>query len=200
MRKILLVDDSKAARYAMRNLLQKHECEVDPVESAEAALERVKENPPDAIFMDHMMPNMNGFEALDALKADAQTAHIPVVMCTANDDEAYQIEATGKGALGILSKPAKPEKLEVILKNIDSTVAGGSGGTSTASGGGASSNQIEQLSRDFEGQIAKLREDLKHREEKFAQSLINKIAKEILPTMLRQAAEQVEQRILQKLK
>lgn len=130
--KILLVDDSRSARYALRMLLQKHDFEVDTADSAENALEKVKENPPDAIFMDHLMPGMNGFEALDALKADNETTHIPVVMCTSNDDEPYQIQAREKGALGILPKPATPEKLQSILKAIDDAmVPGGAAPTPT---------------------------------------------------------------------
>jgi len=122
-RKILLVDDSKSARYALRLLLQKHGCEVDTDESAEAALEKVSADLPDAIFMDHLMPGMNGFEALDILKANTRTAHIPVVMCTSNDELPYQLQAREKGALGILPKPATPEKLSAVLAAIDTAVA-----------------------------------------------------------------------------
>jgi CheY-like chemotaxis protein len=121
-RKILLVDDSRSARYALRLLLQKHNFEVDTAESAESALEKVKQGLPDAIFMDHLMPGMNGFEALEALKADNDTKRIPVVMCTSNDDESYQRQARDKGALGILPKPATPERLSAILSAIDGAI------------------------------------------------------------------------------
>jgi len=121
--KILLVDDSKSARYALRVLLQKHNFDVDTAESAETALEKVKDELPDAIFMDHLMPGMNGFEALDVLKGNPDTARIPVVMCTSNDDEPYQVEARHKGALGILPKPATPEKLNSMLESIDAAMA-----------------------------------------------------------------------------
>ena len=121
--KILLVDDSKSARYALRLLLQKHNFDVDTAESAESALEKVKDELPDAIFMDHLMPGMNGFEALEVLKGNPDTARIPVVMCTSNDDEPYQIEARDKGALGILPKPATPEKLNFMLESIDAAMA-----------------------------------------------------------------------------
>lgn len=121
-RKILLVDDSKSARYALRLMLKKHDYDVDMAESAEIALEKVREQKPDAIFMDHLMPGMNGFEALDVLKSDGETAHIPVVMCTSNDEEPYQIQARDKGALGILPKPATPEKLNAVLEAIETAI------------------------------------------------------------------------------
>jgi CheY-like chemotaxis protein len=122
-RKILLVDDSKSARYALRLSLQRHDCEVDTADSAESGLEKIKQDLPDAIFMDHLMPGMNGFEALDLLKADPRTAHIPVVMCTSNDDEPYRRQAQEKGALGTLPKPTNPDKLKSTLEAIDSAIA-----------------------------------------------------------------------------
>ena len=60
--KALLVDDSKSARFFLRNLLQKNKIEVDMAESGEAALEYLKSHRPDIIFMDHLMPGIDGFE------------------------------------------------------------------------------------------------------------------------------------------
>lgn len=122
-RKILVVDDSKSARYSLRLLLQKHDYEVDTAESAENALEKIQADPPHAIFMDHLMPGMNGFEALEVLKGDPRTAHIPVVMCTSNDDEPYQRQARDKGALDILPKPAPSDKLKAILQTVEEIIA-----------------------------------------------------------------------------
>jgi len=121
-RKVLLVDDSKSARYALRLLLQKRDFEVDTAESAEVALAKIKENSPEVVFMDHLMSGMNGFEALEILKKDETTARIPVVMCTSNDEDHYQREAREKGALGILPKPATPDKLANILTAIESDI------------------------------------------------------------------------------
>jgi CheY-like chemotaxis protein len=122
-RKILLVDDSKSARYALRLLLKNHNLEVDTADSAEVALEKIQSELPDAIFMDHLMPGMNGFEALEALKKDPRTQHIPVVMCTSNDEEPYQRQAREKGALGILPKPADQAKLGEVLQAIEAAIS-----------------------------------------------------------------------------
>lgn len=206
MRKILLVDDSKSARYAMRTMLQKHNCEVDPVESAEVALEKIKDNPPDAVFMDHLMPGMSGFDALDAIKANPKTAHIPVVMCTSNYEDVYQKQAREKGALGILPKPGTPESLAAVLAEIDAANTTRASAAPASTSGTTSSNtkaELEQLRAEltakFTEQINKLRADLHQRESEYAQALIQKIAKEILPAMLAQGAEQLEQRIVQRL-
>ncbi len=116
--KILLVDDSKSARYALRLHLQHHGVQVDTADSAEAALERIAETRPEAVLMDHTMPGMNGFEALDILKSDVGTAHIPVVMCTSHDDPAYATQAVKRGALTVLSKADAAEKLPQVLDQI----------------------------------------------------------------------------------
>lgn len=121
--KILLVDDSKSARYALRLQLQRHGITVETADAAESALERVRDTPPDAIFMDHTMPGMNGFEALDILKTTPTTKHIPVVMCTSNEDPDFIAQAKKKGALDILSKSTAPEKLALLLDQLKQATA-----------------------------------------------------------------------------
>jgi CheY-like chemotaxis protein len=123
--KILLVDDSTPARYVLRLQLQRHGVQVDTAESAEAALGRIRESPPDAILMDHTMPGMNGFEALEILKSSPDTAYIPVVMCTAHDDPAFSAQAVRRGALGVLAKTAA-ERLPPVLDQIRAALAQGS--------------------------------------------------------------------------
>ncbi len=115
---ILLVDDSKSARYALRLMLQKHGFKVDMADSAEVALEMLKSKKPDAIFMDHMMPGMDGFEATELIKGNPATTHIPVVMCTSNDQEEYVRQARNMGSLGILPKPATPARLVEMLGKV----------------------------------------------------------------------------------
>lgn len=114
--KILLVDDSKSARYALRLQLQRHGVEVDTADSAESAFEHLKNTLPDAIMMDHMMPGLNGFEALEVIRKDPKTAHLPVVMCTSHEDPSFAIAAKEKGAIGILPKSTAPDKLPAVLE------------------------------------------------------------------------------------
>ncbi|MGB5253418.1 MAG: response regulator [Sedimenticolaceae bacterium] len=118
-KRILLVDDSKSARFVLRTLLQKRGLTVDMADSAEVALEMIQNAPPDAVFMDHLMPGMDGHAATVALKANPATAHIPIVMCTSNDRPEHVEKAKELGALGILPKPATPEKLSEILAALD---------------------------------------------------------------------------------
>ena len=116
--KILLVDDSKSARYALRLQLQRCGVEVETAASAEAAFELLRGDLPDAILMDHMMPGLNGFEALEIIRADPRTAAIPVVMCTSHEDADFAAAARQRGAVAILPKSAAQEKLPDLLERL----------------------------------------------------------------------------------
>ncbi|QIK37079.1 response regulator [Caldichromatium japonicum] len=124
--KILLVDDSKSARYALRLQLQKHGIEVEIAESAEDAFAKLKSSLPDVIFMDHLMPGLNGFEALDILRQDPHLAAIPVVMCTSQEEDEFAEQARAKGAFAILPKSSAPERLPDLLDRLKAALAAAS--------------------------------------------------------------------------
>lgn len=117
--KVLLVDDSKAARFAMRNLLEKQGLEVEMATSGEEALEQLSSAPADVVFMDQSMPGMGGIVATEKIKSDPATSHIPVVICTGNEGPKLEQVAAEAGAVGVLTKPPKAEKLKVILDSIE---------------------------------------------------------------------------------
>lgn len=73
-KRALVVDDSRSARLVLKRLLEQHGIIVDEVESAEDALEYLIYTKPHAIFMDHMMPGMDGLEAVGIIKRDPATA------------------------------------------------------------------------------------------------------------------------------
>jgi CheY-like chemotaxis protein len=112
----LIVDDSRTALVSLGRMLGAHGLRAEHAESGPEALDYLKHNaPPDVIFLDHMMPGMDGFETLAALKGDARTAAIPVVMYTSREGEAYIGQALAKGAIGILRKPVDPTELVNVL-------------------------------------------------------------------------------------
>ncbi len=116
--KILLVDDSKSARYALRLQLQRAGVEVETAQSAEAAFELLKGDLPAAILMDDRMPGLNGFEALEIIRTDPRTAAIPVVMCISHEDADFAATAHQRGAVAILPKSAVQEKLPDLLERL----------------------------------------------------------------------------------
>lgn len=114
----LLVDDSRSARFYLRNLLRQMDIEVLMAESGEQALEMLKDQRPDIIFMDHLMPGIDGFETTQAIKRNPATSHIPVVMCTSNEGPDYIREARSIGAIDILPKPPTESKLHQIFDQV----------------------------------------------------------------------------------
>jgi len=114
----LVVDDSKLARYVLKEMLIEQDIKVETAESAEEALGSLSAYKPDVIFMDHMMPGMDGFQAVQAIKADPKTAMIPILMYTSKDSGVYIGQAQALGAVGVLPKKLKPVQLEKVLLDL----------------------------------------------------------------------------------
>ena len=114
-KRALVVDDSKSARVILSRMLEKYDLEVDMAESAEQAIEYLKHNRPDAIFMDHLMPGMDGLQAVQAIKGNPQTAMIPIMMYTSQEGELYVGQARALGAMGVLPKQVRPVDVSKVL-------------------------------------------------------------------------------------
>jgi len=111
----LIVDDSKSARTVLAQTLEQYAIEVDMAESAEEALEYLKTQRPDAIFMDHQMPGMDGLQAVRIIKNDPRTATIPIIMYTSQEGELYVGQARALGAVGVLPKKVVPTEVSKVL-------------------------------------------------------------------------------------
>ena len=114
----LVVDDSKSARVTLKRMLEQHNMEVDTLESAPEALDYLSNHTPDVIFMDHMMPDMDGFEAVEAIKGNPDTATIPIMMYTSKEGDLYVSQARALGAIGILPKHVEPAELFEVLNSL----------------------------------------------------------------------------------
>lgn len=117
MKHALIVDDSRVARAVLRKTLVGFGVDVDEVPTAEAAIEYLKVDSPDIIFLDHLMPGMDGFDALSALKANPSTATIPVLMYTTQEGKLYASQARALGAVDVLPKSLAPADVERILRS-----------------------------------------------------------------------------------
>jgi twitching motility two-component system response regulator PilH len=111
MRKILVVDDSPTERYYLSDILKKHGCEVLVAENAEAGLAQARQQKPDLVLMDVVMPGMNGFQATRALARDPETRAIPVILCTTKDQETDRVWGMRQGAVAYLVKPVQASEL-----------------------------------------------------------------------------------------
>jgi CheY-like chemotaxis protein len=112
----LIVDDSPLALHVLSKLLAEHEIQADTAPSAEEALTYLKLHRPDVVFMDHLMPGMDGFEAIKAIKANPTTATIPVMMYTSQEGALYVGQARALGAFGVLPKDLKPIEVTRVLR------------------------------------------------------------------------------------
>ncbi len=117
-RTALVVDDSRSARFAMRKYLEGLSYEVDTAENAQEAYQRLADRRPDLIFLDHVMPEEDGFAVLRRIKADAETATIPVVICSSNEGEAFVTEARTQGAADVLQKPPTPLQIRQVIERV----------------------------------------------------------------------------------
>lgn len=118
VQKILVVDDSQADRDHLTNLLTGAGYSVDTAENGEKAIEQVKASAPDAILMDVNMPEMDGFAATRALKNDAATKDIPVVLVTSKDQKADKAWGQMLGAAGYVTKPYADDEIVSTVKGL----------------------------------------------------------------------------------
>jgi PAS domain S-box-containing protein len=119
-RKVLVIDDEESVRTLMRRFLVKEGFLVEDAATGPAGLELARRWRPDAITLDVMMPGMDGWQVLAALKADPALTDVPVIMLTVVDDRklAYSL-----GAVEYLAKPLDRELLRRLLARFDSGMA-----------------------------------------------------------------------------
>ena len=197
----LIVDDSRSARVVLKRVLETHELDVDTAESAEDALDYLTEHRPDVIFMDHLMPGMDGFEAVSAIKRNPDTATIPIMMYTSQEGEVYVGQARALGAVGVLPKKIAPVEVSKVLKSL--RVIGGeeskedSAEEKSAIESSGEFAALETLDQDlrllikdlFEQQRAIIRRDLLDSYEAIA----TRVADEIRPAPIEEAPETVDE-------
>lgn len=114
----LVVDDSSTSRMLLTKILKKMEVHCEQATSGEDAISQLGWYHPDFIFLDHMMPGMDGFETLKALKQNPETKHIPVIMYTSQHAHRYYEEAHQLGAAGVISKQIDRDKLYLMLNRL----------------------------------------------------------------------------------
>lgn len=114
----LVIDDSKSARFALRKFLEGLAYQVEVAESAQEAYRILADWQPAVVFLDHIMPGIDGFDALHTLKRQAHTARLPVVICSSHEGEAFIQQAKTRGAFDVLQKPPSPEQLLGVLERL----------------------------------------------------------------------------------
>lgn len=108
---ILVVDDTPANLTLLANMLKDKGCKVRPVPSGKLALKMVEKDPPDLILLDINMPEMNGYEVCQRLKADQRYSDIPVIFISALSEILDKVEAFSSGGVDYITKPFQFEEV-----------------------------------------------------------------------------------------
>jgi twitching motility two-component system response regulator PilH len=103
--RMLVVDDSPTICAVLGRMLEKDGYQVQKAPDGESALERAREAQPELIFLDIVLPGINGFAVLRALRHDPLTAHIPIVMISGNQQATEQFYVQRFGADDFIRKP-----------------------------------------------------------------------------------------------
>src|SRR5262249_40993917 len=105
---LLVVDDNKVNRVLLTHGLEQEGHEVESAENGRQALEMLRAKPYDLVLLDIEMPEMDGFQVLEALLADETLRDIPVIMTSASDELDRVVKCIELGAEDFLTKPLNP--------------------------------------------------------------------------------------------
>ncbi len=117
-KKIVLAEDEPQIARLIEFKLKKEGYSVTWKENGEEALKAIKEDKPDIILLDIMMPVMGGYEVLRRLKEDENLKSIPVIMLTARAQEKDVVKGIDMGAEDYITKPFHPAELLARVKRI----------------------------------------------------------------------------------
>jgi DNA-binding response OmpR family regulator len=117
-RKILIVEDEVSLLKLESILLTTRGYKVSAVTDGLKALEEIKNDIPDLVLLDIMIPGIDGFEVCRRIKADPVTADLPVVMLTAKKSSADQARGVAAGADAYITKPFKSAKIIEVVEEL----------------------------------------------------------------------------------
>jgi twitching motility two-component system response regulator PilH len=108
---VLIVDDSPTELHVMQKALQRHGYQTAAAADGAEGVRLAREMNPDLIFMDVVMPGMNGYQATRTLVNDPKTRAIPIIMVTSKGQETDKIWGLRQGAVDYMVKPVSPDQL-----------------------------------------------------------------------------------------
>jgi phosphoserine phosphatase RsbU/P len=156
--KILLVDDNPINLQVLMETLQERGSRLLIAKDGKAALDITRKTMPDLILLDIMMPEMDGYEVCQHLKADSATARIPVIFLSAMDRTEDKVSGLKLGAVDYITKPFQPEE---VLARVDTHLT------------------IHRLQREVQEQRDQLEHELK---------TVSKLQRNLLPKALPKVA------------
>ncbi len=117
-KKILLVDDSNTVLMMERMILSGSQYVLSTARNGKEGYARAQAERPDLILLDVMMPEMNGLDALAAIRADGATKHIPVIMVTTRSEAEAMETGFARGCNDYVTKPVNSSELLAKIRNL----------------------------------------------------------------------------------
>jgi two-component system cell cycle response regulator DivK len=118
MRQVLVVDDKPSSRELLRTVLESSGYEVSEAGDGQEAVRIAQQIEPDAIFLDLQMPALDGFGALERLRADPRFVALPIIALTANAMQGDREKALAAGFTSYISKPVTLKTLRAELTRL----------------------------------------------------------------------------------
>ncbi len=115
MSKVLVVDDSPTEIFQFKEMLESLGHEVITADNGREGVAMAREEQPDVVLMDIVMPDMNGFQATRQISRGADTKHIPVIIVSSKDQETDKVWGERQGAKGYVTKPVDTDELVSVM-------------------------------------------------------------------------------------
>jgi two-component system alkaline phosphatase synthesis response regulator PhoP len=123
--RILVAEDDPDIASLLARYLQKAGFDADVVSSGKEVLPRIRRTPPDLVLLDLMLPGLDGLEVCRAMRADENTASIPIIIVTARGEESDRIVGLELGADDYITKPFSPgevvARVRALLRRLTRT-------------------------------------------------------------------------------
>ncbi|MBL8725435.1 MAG: response regulator [Planctomycetes bacterium] len=116
--RILVVDDEPFICRSLSFVLKKHDYEVFEARNGEEALAAIAQHRPDLVFLDVMMPKLNGFQVTERVRADQSLAAVKIILLTAKGQECDREVGKNAGANDYMTKPFSPTKILERVKQV----------------------------------------------------------------------------------
>lgn len=117
-KKIMVVDDEPYIARVIKFKLEQEGYTVISANDGQSGLQKIKEEKPDLVLLDVMMPGLSGYEVCQRIKEDAELAGIPVVILTAKGQERDREQGLTMGASDYITKPFSPNRLLELVKSM----------------------------------------------------------------------------------
>lgn len=118
IQKILICDDSQTDLVNLKNALKNIQCVLLTANDGAEAIKKAKSEKPDVIFLDIVMPGIDGYAACRSLREDPETKSIPVIFVSSKHQKADRVWAQMQGAKSLIAKPYEASEITAVLSSL----------------------------------------------------------------------------------